>query len=44
MWVPAGVVYLVIASILFVRWLQGMEREMRMLEGREERVPVQVER
>jgi cytochrome c oxidase assembly factor CtaG len=47
MWVPASLVYLVIASILFVRWLQGMEREMQVLEGRaarERRMPARVER
>jgi cytochrome c oxidase assembly factor CtaG len=38
MWVPSGVVYLVIAGLLFVRWLRAMERDMRRAEGRERTV------
>jgi putative membrane protein len=34
MWIPAGLIYLVVASALFVRWLFAAEREARRLEGR----------
>ena len=34
MWVPSGIVSLLIAGMLFVRWLGAMERAMRRAEGR----------
>ena len=34
MWVPSGTVSLLIAGMLFVRWLGAMERVMRRAEGR----------
>jgi cytochrome c oxidase assembly factor CtaG len=34
MWVPSGIVFLVVAGWLFVRWLGAMEREMRRIEAR----------
>jgi putative membrane protein len=34
MWIPAGVVYVVAAGVLFVRWLLTIEREARKAEGR----------
>jgi putative membrane protein len=34
MWIPAGMVYVVAAGALFVRWLLTMEREARRAEGR----------
>jgi cytochrome c oxidase assembly factor CtaG len=34
MWIPAGLVYVVAAGALFVRWLLAMEREARRAEGR----------
>jgi len=34
MWIPAGLVYVVAAGALFVRWLVSMEREARRAEGR----------
>jgi cytochrome c oxidase assembly factor CtaG len=29
MWIPSGVIYLVLACVLFVRWMTAMEREVR---------------
>ena len=34
MWIPAGLVYVVAAGFLFVRWLMSIEREARRAEGR----------
>jgi putative membrane protein len=34
MWIPAGLIYLVVAGALFVRWLLTAERDARRLEGR----------
>jgi putative membrane protein len=34
MWIPAGLVYVVAAGALFVRWLMAIEREARREEGR----------
>jgi putative membrane protein len=34
MWIPAGLVYVVAAGALFVRWLVAIEREARREEGR----------
>jgi putative membrane protein len=41
MWIPAGVVYLVAAAVLFVRWLRSVEEESRRQE-RTTAVPVEV--
>lgn len=38
MWVPAGVVYLVAAVILFVRWFGALERHMQRRESLAEQV------
>ena len=35
MWIPAGLVYLAAACLMFVRWLQASERAMRRAEGRD---------
>jgi putative membrane protein len=35
MWIPAGLVYVVAAGALFVRWLLAIEREARRGEGRD---------
>ncbi|GJG89599.1 hypothetical protein tb265_47800 [Gemmatimonadetes bacterium T265] len=37
MWVPAGLVYLGVASALFVRWLRGAERARASVGARRER-------
>ena len=34
MWIPAGVIYLIAAGVLFVRWIQSVENETRLEENR----------
>jgi putative membrane protein len=34
MWIPAGLIYLVVAGALFVRWFLTAERDARRVEGR----------
>jgi cytochrome c oxidase assembly factor CtaG len=34
MWIPAGVVYLVAAAVMFVEWLRRTEEQARVAEGR----------
>jgi len=33
MWVPGNIVYIVIVSILFIRWMQGQEVKQREQEA-----------
>ncbi len=43
MWVPGNIVYIVIVSILFIRWMQGQEvkqREQEALQDSMENGPV----